>query len=436
MLPQERDAGMSLNRAFPVMMDFESLRRQESALILLNCFAIATLMLVHEAFRSISAPSAFTLVLALFALRLVEQVCELVWLRRKGTPLSPGQVWVYARLSVGINILFAGLVSVTANSVDAHYSVLLILPLIAAGFRLSLPGVVLVAMVASGLAILEVWVFFWRNPPFVTEEFFEAATMGPVYAVVGLVVWILARYMRRDADALKATIAELERTRDRLVEEEKMAAVGKLASAVAHEIRNPVGMIASALDTALREETTPELRREFAGIAAREASRLEKVTTDFLAYARTKKPDKSPTSVRTTLDYVTDLMKARLSEGGPRIDVVLADDFDAAIDAFQIHQVLLNLLINATQHVESSGTVTLGARRNGGGAIFFVENSGPPVPPKDVADIFDPFFTTRGAGTGLGLAISRNIARAHGGDLVLSVNEPGRVRFSIEIPAE
>lgn len=79
MMPEERDTGMSLDRTFPVTMDFESLRRQESALIVLNCFAIVALMMVHEAFRSV-APSAFTLVLGLFTLRLVEQVGELAWL--------------------------------------------------------------------------------------------------------------------------------------------------------------------------------------------------------------------------------------------------------------------------------------------------------------------------------------------------------------------
>lgn len=413
-------------------LDVNAFRRQESTLILFNLFALSTLMVVHWAFEVITELFSFRLVLILFGIRFAEQTAEYIWLMRRGGRLSLGQVRWYAYTSIWLNIAFAGLVSIAANAVDAHYSVLLILPLIAAGFRFSLPGVLGVVAVNSTLAFLEVWIYFYRHPPLDMEELFEAATFALVYIVVGLVVWLLARQMRRDAQTLRKAIRDLGHARDRLVAEEKLAAVGRLASSVAHEIRNPVGMIASALDTARRPETPPVVRQELSELAAREAARLEKVTTDFLTYAHVRPPQKKPVSVLTTVQYVADLARTKVPENSLKITVQCPVDFEAPIDAFQIHQALLNLLVNAIDHTPSGGEIIIGVFRSNAKACVFVENTGDAIPPG--ADIFEPFYTTREKGTGLGLPISRNIALGHGGDLILSHNQPGRVRFSLTLP--
>ena len=408
--------------------------QQETVLISLNVFALVALLLLQWLFRGITDPISFDLAAGLFILRIAEQAFEAWWLRARGSGLGETCIHWYVRFSIVANIIFAGVVSLAANSVDAHYSVLLVVPIIASAFRFSLRGVAIVVTTASAVAFGEIWLYFLRNPPVDIEEFFEATTVSLVYVVVGLVVWGLTQHMRRNAANLEAAVFELEQTRDKLVAEEKFAAVGRLASSVAHEIRNPVGMITSALATARKKGTADETRQELYDIAAKEAVRLEKVTADFLSYARPKVPDKKAVSVRETLDYIASLLRTRVLPGEKTIQIASAPTLEMDADVFQLHQALTNLGLNALEYVGQGGTVVLGGTETSDMTELYVQNSGPAIPSEQVAEIFEPFYTTRPTGTGLGLSISKNICRAHGGDLRLSHNTPGCVRFTMNIP--
>ena len=109
-------------------------------------------------------------------------------------------------------------------------------------------------------------------------------------------------------------------------------------------------------------------------------------------------------------------------------------DLEVAIDAGQIQQALLNLVMNAVDASPEHAPVWLRAQLEGECVQIEIENSGKAIPERDLSRIFEPFFSTKPNGSGLGLAIARNIARAHGGDLVISANEPGRVCFAMTLP--
>ena len=118
------------------------------------------------------------------------------------------------------------------------------------------------------------------------------------------------------------------------------------------------------------------------------------------------------------------------------IDVAVHSNLEGEFDATQMHQALLNLVLNAIDACNHGDLVKLNAQMNGNGTIRIdVVDPAGPIPGEIVARIFEPLFTTKQGGNGLGLAIARNIARAHGSDIVLRINEPRRVCFSIEIPA-
>jgi two-component system sensor histidine kinase AtoS len=255
-----------------------------------------------------------------------------------------------------------------------------------------------------------------------------------VFVVVGVMVWLLAERMRADAQHLRTAYEKLHAAQKKLLEEERLAAIGRLASAVAHEIRNPVAMIASALETAHRKETDTAIREEFCDIAAKESRRLERITTDFLAYARSKPPERASQSLETTVGYVAALVAARLAEHKLQLELRVQPHASGHFDPFQIHQALLNLIANALDHTPNDGTVIIGANETDHAVEFYVQNSGAPV--QSPEDAFDPFFTTKPRGTGLGLSISRKIAEAHGGTLELTHNLPGQVRFTITIPRQ
>lgn len=137
-----------------------------------------------------------------------------------------------------------------------------------------------------------------------------------------------------------------------------------------------------------------------------------------------------------TLGYVADACRPRGNERGVSLNANPSNGLAAEMDAGSIQQALVDLVMNGVEAAPPGSRVELRAAADSDGSLRIdVENNGPSISPASVARIFEPFFTTKSQGTGLGLAIARNIARAHGGDLVLSANEPGRVRFSLIFPA-
>ena len=190
-------------------------------------------------------------------------------------------------------------------------------------------------------------------------------------------------------------------------------------------------MIASSLKMAEKHEPGSAIRLEMFNIATEEAKRLETLTTDFLAFARTKEPELKSVLVHQTLDYIAGLAKARLVEKSLTVEVLCDQELSFMMDETQMQQALLNLLTNALNAAAPNGKIHLGAYKDGARSILFLENEGSAIPEDIAPRIFEPFFTNGVKGTGLGRSIVRNIARAHGGDVFLAANENGKVRFEI-----
>jgi signal transduction histidine kinase len=254
-----------------------------------------------------------------------------------------------------------------------------------------------------------------------------------VYILMGLLVWFLVNQLKTNQSRLTNSLELLQATRERLIREEKLAAVGRLASGVAHELRNPVAMISSSLATATYPGTEEGEREEMFAIAARESKRLESLTADFLTYARPSPLRRSPVLMNDLLSYIAAVTRAHSASRGITIVSELEGDLPVDIDAPQMEGALLNLVLNAIDATPSGGTVKLNASLAGNVLSIDVEDSGPAIPEADLPQIFEPFFTTKPAGTGLGLAIARSAAIAHGGDLHLSQNRDGCVTFSMTL---
>ncbi len=420
-----------MNEAVP--SEFETFRRQESTLVFFGLAAVALLLVVHVAGQAVLGEPPKALLVSLAALFLALTV-ELLWLRALRVPLSDRAVRVFSVVWVWVVLGLVFTVTLVGDVEDRHYAALMILPVISAAFRLSLPSTLGVAAIAGALNVAAVRYYYVHHPPPKVGEHFEAFIVSLIFFIVGAVVWLLNDHLRRDRARLVLSLGELRRARDRLVAEERLAAVGRFAGAIAHEIRNPVTMISSSL-AAVREGRLPAAECEqMFGIAVAEARRLETFTSDFLVYAGTRPPERRPTAVATVLGYVVDLARGRAAEQRVGTAVRCPSVLEASLDPFQIQRLVLNLVANALDATPPGGLVTVGAGSTGGGCEIFVENDGAPVTEEALARIFEPFFTTKRGGTGLGLAIARSIAQAHGGDLSLACNEPGRVRFVATLP--
>ena len=169
---------------------------------------------------------------------------------------------------------------------------------------------------------------------------------------------------------LAKSLAELDRAKERLLIEEKLAAVGRFSSAIAHEIRNPVAMISSALATAFKGGLGPAESQEMFDIAAREASRLERLTTEFLAYARPRSPAKERCDVADTIAYIADTCRPRAAEAAVAVRSEGPDGLWADIDGGQLQQALLNLAMNAVEASPPGAMVVLRGRRHGKLGIY------------------------------------------------------------------
>jgi two-component system sensor histidine kinase HydH len=415
--------------------DFDSFRRQETTFVILNLFILATLLLVHTLFASHWGFPSVSLI-AILGGALFAQGAELLWLVARSTPLGRKGMMLLSWTSICFNILLAIVLGGVTNREDTQYFVIMVVPILVAAFRLTLLPTLAVIAVVDGINFSWVWHYAQHELRTPVNEYVEAGTISLIYAVVGVLVWLLVNHLHQKEARLSASLVDLERAKEQLVQEERLAAVGRLASGIAHEIRNPVSAIVSALSTAHGNALADSEREEMFEIAAKESRRLERLTTDFLAYARPRSPQKAPSSLDDTLGYVADVCRPRGNERGVSIHAHPSGGLVAEIDASYVQQALVDLVMNAVEASPPEGRVDLRAGANSDGWFQIeVENTGPSIPPASMARIFEPFFTTKAQGTGLGLAIARNIARAHGGDLILSANEAGRICFTLTFPA-
>jgi len=321
------------------------------------------------------------------------------------------------------------MLAVLTDKDDNPYFILMVVAVLEAAFRLELPAIISVVTVVDFSLFMQVWWFYDKHPPLDVGEYYEAGITSLLFLIVGVLVWLLLADLRRKETSLANNVLELERTREQLLREEKLAAVGRLSSAIAHEIRNPVAMIASSIATA--KQLTGTEREEMFAIASDEANRLNHLTTEFLDYASTRPPKLLDTSVDDIVGYVADASRAHASKKGIHFEITEPDGIRTRVDEFQLQEALMNLLLNAVDASPHDGKVALRVHERNERIHIDVENSGPAITEPALSRLFEPFFTTKPRGTGLGLAIARNIMRAQGGDLVLAINETNRVCFSL-----
>ncbi|HET7753720.1 MAG TPA: PAS domain S-box protein [Anaeromyxobacteraceae bacterium] len=223
-----------------------------------------------------------------------------------------------------------------------------------------------------------------------------------------------------------------------LMRSEKLAMVGSLAAGLAHEIGTPLNVISATAEYLLLdagEEAHPQLR----GIVA-ETERISRLVRDLLSFARGSAPGKVPVRLEDAVDRVVSLLRYTLDRRGIQLEAEIPPDLPAMLaDPDGLHQILLNLIVNAAQAVPEGGHIGVRARvidAAGEQAVSVeVHDDGPGIPAELRERIFDPFFTTRADGTGLGLAVCARIVADHGGDLGVSVGPLGGASFQVQLPA-
>ncbi|MEO7673987.1 MAG: ATP-binding protein [Pyrinomonadaceae bacterium] len=240
--------------------------------------------------------------------------------------------------------------------------------------------------------------------------------------------------------------AELEKSKEleaQLQQAEKSAVIGRLGSAIAHEIRNPLNYINLTLDH-LRSKFAPdepEKRETFEKLTSQlkaEVARINSQISDFLNYSRPAKADLNPIDIRTVIDDSLRIIEAQASENGIKVGVVEHEDVPKILgDPEFLRSVFNNLLINAVQAMEKFGghlNIKITPEESDGFVRIDIADTGSGISSENVRKIFEPYFSTKETGTGLGLAIVQKIVEMHSGMIEVESKHCEGTRFTVRLP--
>jgi signal transduction histidine kinase len=241
--------------------------------------------------------------------------------------------------------------------------------------------------------------------------------------------------------------AKLEHGREleaQLHQAEKGAVVGRLAAAIAHEIRNPLNYINLTLDH-LRSSFAPadESKREkFNNLAEQlktEVARINRHITDFLKYSRPSTLELQPTNLREEIEDALRLIAVQASEAGIETRLEQRGEVPLVMaDKEALRSVFTNLLINGLEAIDGKGgnlSITISSE-NGTRAAVEVSDTGKGIEPQDISKLFEPYYSTKETGTGLGLAIVKKAIDDHGGTINVSSKPGSGTTFTITLPAK
>jgi len=239
--------------------------------------------------------------------------------------------------------------------------------------------------------------------------------------------------LRAVAMAFDRMAEELQAREARLIETERMAAIGQLAAGVAHEVNNPIQVIRGYLKT-MGPETPPEVLGEELKILDEEASACQRIAEDLVAFAR------APELRRDYIDMERLLCESirrfgETNEGAKQPIHLDVKPGHALADGGRLRQIVRNLLVNAAYFSDTDQAIEVTGRPWGAdGYEIAVSDQGPGIAPEDQSKIFEPFFTKRAGGSGLGLSVCLSIARAHGGTILVEDNPRGGATFRVRVP--
>src|SRR5690349_21004430 len=227
---------------------------------------------------------------------------------------------------------------------------------------------------------------------------------------------------------------ELRRLEREVRMRDRLAAVGRLAAGIAHEIRNPLASISGSINVLSQISPFNDEQKTLVDIVTRESTRLNNIISDFLVYSR----EKSFKFSRMDLIPLIEDALVHLGNRSQTKDLIIVRDYAvpdayAAVDADRIKQVLWNLLENAVRAMHGKGTITVSVRTAGDFLRIGVRDTGPGIPPNLTEKIFEPFQSRFEGGTGLGLAIVYQIVQAHGAKIYVKSKLGSGAEFILEI---
>jgi signal transduction histidine kinase len=368
--------------------------------------------------------------------------------------------WLIGRLpkrgpaySVIIKILLATLLLDHTGEIgiNSNYYPIYFLPVLSAAIYFG-PLVALAWTTVTSLAYLSLLYPALQESDMTPEGYSILAIRVLFFYVAAILVNRFAVENRRQVERLEDLSGKLEETNRQLRRAEadarraeRLAALGQLSAGLAHEIRNPLGVIKGSADMLSRKVAGSEpLVAELAGYISSEVNRLNALVVRFLDFARPSKLELRPERMSEIVDRALDAATASFPNAGVKIERQYAPNLpEIPADSQLCEQVFVNLITNAFQAMQAQGGspektlhIAIAPEISNGepGVAVFVEDTGPGVPPELREQIFNPFFTSKKEGVGLGLSIVAKIVDDHRGTIRLEENTPRGARFHVFFP--
>jgi two-component system sensor histidine kinase HydH len=328
----------------------------------------------------------------------------------------------YARSSV-IALLIAAILSLhyftlpTRAYYHAVYRMLFYLPLIMAGFWFGLKGALSVCVVV--LVLFSPYVVArWQG---LSLEEFDTLLEGFLYIAAAFIVGFLAEREKKEREARIAG--------------ERLAAIGKAASEVAHDMKTPLMAIGGFTNQVLRSLGPEDPKRKKLDIVLQETARMESMVREMLDFGRPLQLERAQTNLNELVRHAIEVSQPLAKEAGVKLELYFEPGLPSMpLDAPRIKQVILNLVANAIQAspVGEKVRATTSVMKNA--SVLEVSDSGFGIKEQDHERLFQPFFSTKKEGTGLGLAIVKKIVEAHGGEIAFHTNPDRGVTFVVSLP--
>ncbi|NNK84650.1 MAG: two-component sensor histidine kinase [Desulfobacterales bacterium] len=253
--------------------------------------------------------------------------------------------------------------------------------------------------------------------------------------VMTVLFLVLIFVVKRGEGIIQKRTQEKLRLEEALSRSKHMSSLGEMVSGISHEIRNPLGIIRSSAELLKKKVISIDPANTIPDIIVEESGRLNNIITDFLNFAKPKRPDFAKCHVEEILEKNIKYLSSQTEEQGYSIKKTHEDDLPAVMADFDmLYQAFLNLLINSIQAMPNGGNISIIISSIKKAVLVLIEDEGEGIP-KDLSEkIWDPFFTTKEKGTGLGLVIVKNIIEAHQGSIELETRSNGGVRVKIKLP--
>ncbi len=256
-----------------------------------------------------------------------------------------------------------------------------------------------------------------------------------LFSSVVLFVFLMV-VIRRAESVLASRVAKSKALEDELHSKEKLVSMGRVISSIAHELRNPLGIIRSSSEFLLKrqkEKNNDVASQRILGAIYDESCRLSKTINDFLDYARPRQLHDKPVSINNVLDEVMAFLEGEFARCQVIIERNVEEELVVIGDKDLLYRAFYNILVNAQQAIDGPGFITIFGKKTSDDHIQLnFTDSGPGFPVDSMENMFDPFYTTKDNGTGLGLAIVKSIITSHNGDIFIQNTPEGHAEVCID----